>query len=247
MGLDPENPGRVRLLIDVREEVPVNTDTVASLATQGMTGLVYFIELRGGGPDSEPLLAEPGADYPVIRSEPSLLKRIENEGFALLGDARSIMGDLRIASAAVRGLFEKENREAIGRTIEDSGRAAARLAEVAAALHRYLERLDPLLEDLVHVGDRLPELSDRAADALDSAGQAALEVRRVASRLDTLAAEAGPGLTTLARDGLPQVAPLLRDLRSLAERLDRLAARVENDPSLLLRGRSRRPGPGERR
>ena len=247
MGLDPENPGRVRLLIDVREDVPVNVDTVASLATQGLTGLVYFIELRGGGPGSAPIRAEPGASYPVIPSEPSRLTRLQDEGVELLRNIRAVTEDLRDASSAVRSLLDEANRRAIGKTLDNAALTAASLARVASVLEDYLERLGSVLDEVVRAGESLPDLSARAADTLDSAEEAALEVRRAARRLDALAAEAGPGISTLARDGLPQVAPLLRDLRGLTERLDRLAAQMENDPGLLLYGRPRRPGPGERR
>jgi phospholipid/cholesterol/gamma-HCH transport system substrate-binding protein len=247
IGLEPGDPSRVRVLIDVRADVPVNADTVASLGTQGLTGLVYFIELRGGGPESAPLAWKSDAPPPVIPSEPSQLVRLQREGVKLLGEVRGVTRDLRSATTAVKHLLSEENREAIRRTLQDAGETAIHLAHASSALDDYLERLGAVLEDVARAGERLPGLADRASDLLAAAGAAAQDVRQVAHRLDAVAAEAAPGLAALARDGLPQVAPLLRDLRGLTERLDRLAAELEHDPNLLLYGRTRRPGPGERR
>jgi phospholipid/cholesterol/gamma-HCH transport system substrate-binding protein len=244
--IDPEDPGRVRLLIQVGADVPVNADTVASLATQGLTGLLYYIELRGGGPDSPPLTTAPGRNYPVIPSEPSFGARLQEEGFAMLGDAKRVMGDLGTTLDALRRLLGEENREAVSATLRDAARTAERLSGAADALGEDLERLKPILDDLGRAAADLPGLAERAGTTLDAAEAAAGEVRRAAEGLDALVTQAAPDLLALTRDGLPQVSPLLRDLRELTARLDRLAADLERDPALLLHGRARRPGPGER-
>ena len=246
MGLDPDDARRVRLLIDVRQEIPVSVDTVASLATQGMTGLVYFIELRGGGPESAPLETAPGAAYAVIASEPSLSTRLQRDGFALMDEVRGVAGELRATLADIRTLFEDENRKAIAATVRDAASTAKRLSHASAVLDDYLNRFGPILDDLAQTVAALPDLTRHAAGTLDAVDAAAGEVRRLARDLDRLLAEASPGLTSLTRDGLPQVDPLLRGLRALTARLERLAADLERDPDLLLHGRVHRLGPGER-
>jgi len=246
IGLDPDNPSRVRLLIDVRREIPVNQDTVASLATQGMTGLVYYIELRGGGPDSPSLETVPGAAYPAIASEPSLAARLQREGFALLNDVRDVTSALHATLADIRALLGEENRKAIAATLQDAASTANRLSHASAVLEDYLERLDPVLGDLARTAGTLPDLAEHADGTLDTVDAAAGEVRRLARDLGRLLADVSPGLTALTRDGLPQVDPLMRGLRALIARLERLAADLEQDPDLLVRGRARRPGPGER-
>jgi phospholipid/cholesterol/gamma-HCH transport system substrate-binding protein len=246
IALDPSDPSRVRLLIDVRKEIPVNADTVASLSTQGLTGLVYFIELRGGGPQSEPLLRTPGSPYPVIPSEPSLLDRLRQEGFALLESVQAAVAELRETMADARELVGEDNRKAIAAALQDAARFSDRLSHAAGTLDDYLGTLEPVLDDAAHAIKKLRDLADRAKQTLDEAGAAAVKVRRAAERLERLVAESVPGLVELTRDGLPQVAPLLRDLRDLTVRLDRLAADLEKDPGLLLERHARRPGPGER-
>ena len=246
IGLDPDDPARVRLLIEVGDDVPVSTDTVASLATQGITGLVYFVELRGGSPQSEPLETPPGAVYATIPSEPSLTARLQRDGLALLANVSEATAELRNTLVDLRGLLAEENRQAIAVTLQGAASTAERLSHAAGALDGYLQRLAPVLDDLSAVIATLPSLTDRASATLTEAGSAADQVRRAALRLDGLVAEGKPGVVELTRSGLPQLGPALRDLQVLSQRLERLAVELETEPGLLLHGRARRPGPGER-
>jgi phospholipid/cholesterol/gamma-HCH transport system substrate-binding protein len=246
IGLDPTDPSRVRIVIDVRKEIPVNVDTVASLSTQGLTGLIYFIELRGGGPESAPLEKAPGSPYPVIPSEPSLLARLQQEGFAVLDSVQAAAAELRATLVAMRELVGEDNRRAITAAVQDAANMTNRLSLAAGVLNEDLQELEPVLNDAARAAQRLPGLADHATRTLQETGAAAEKIGQMAQRLDRLVAQAAPGLVELTRDGLPQVAPLLRDLHDLTERLDRLAADLEEDPGLLLERRARRPGPGER-
>jgi phospholipid/cholesterol/gamma-HCH transport system substrate-binding protein len=237
-GLDPVGA--------VRKEIPVNVDRVASLSTQGLTGLIYFIELRGGGPESAPLEKTPGSHYPVIPSEPLLLARLRKEGFAVLRSVQAAAAELRVTLVTVRELVGEDNRRAITAAVQDVANMSKRLSQAAGVLNEDLQELEPVLKDAAHAAQKLPGLADRAPRTLDETGAAAEKIGQVAQRLDRLVAQSASGLAELTRNGLPQVAPLLRDLRDLTERLNRLAADLEEDPGLLLERRARRPGLGER-
>ena len=72
--IDPENTRLVLVEVRLRKETPVKTDTRASLALKGLTGVV-FIELNGGDPAAKSLLAiTPAGQIPEIPSEKTGLK-----------------------------------------------------------------------------------------------------------------------------------------------------------------------------
>jgi len=74
MMIDPDNPRLVQVDVRLRKETPVKTDTRASLALKGITGVV-FIELNGGDPAAQTLLAvTPPDKMPEIPSEKIGLK-----------------------------------------------------------------------------------------------------------------------------------------------------------------------------
>jgi phospholipid/cholesterol/gamma-HCH transport system substrate-binding protein len=85
MKLDPDNARLVRVDIRLRKDTPVKTDTKASLALKGITGVV-FIELNGGDPKAETLLAvTPAGKIPEILSEKTGLKAMLDELPKLVG------------------------------------------------------------------------------------------------------------------------------------------------------------------
>jgi len=79
MIIDPDNPRLVLVEVRLRKETPVKTDTRASLALKGLTGVVY-IELNGGDPAAKTLLAvTPQDKIPEIPSEKTGLKAMLDE------------------------------------------------------------------------------------------------------------------------------------------------------------------------
>lgn len=74
MIIAPEDARLIRVHVSLRRDTPVKTDTRASLALKGLTGVV-FIELNGGDPKAKTLLAvTPQDKVPEIPSEKTGLK-----------------------------------------------------------------------------------------------------------------------------------------------------------------------------
>ncbi|HUX65182.1 MlaD family protein [Sulfuricella sp.] len=79
MIIDPDNSRLVLVDVRLRKETPVKTDTRATLALKGITGVV-FIELNGGDPAAKTLLAvTPPDKIPEIPSEKTGLKAMLDE------------------------------------------------------------------------------------------------------------------------------------------------------------------------
>ncbi len=76
MTLDPDDARKVQVDVKLRKEAPVKIDTKASLKLKGITGVV-FIELNGGAPNAQSLLAAtPEGQFPEIPSEKSSLTAV---------------------------------------------------------------------------------------------------------------------------------------------------------------------------
>lgn len=72
--IDPDNSNRVRVEVQLRKETPIKTDTRASLALKGITGVV-FIDLNGRDTAAKTLLSvTPRNRIPEIQSEKVGLK-----------------------------------------------------------------------------------------------------------------------------------------------------------------------------
>ncbi|MDP3086170.1 MAG: MlaD family protein [Rubrivivax sp.] len=107
MGLNPDNPRLVQIDVSLRKEAPIKTDTRASLALKGITGVV-FIELNGGDPAAKTLLAAtgPGA-VPEIPSERTGLKAMIDDLPKLVARFSAIETQVKKVVTNVGGLVDK--------------------------------------------------------------------------------------------------------------------------------------------
>ena len=262
IGLDPADPRRVRLLLDIDLEVPILTDTVARLSTQGLTGLSY-IELSSDGSGTT-LVAGEGEAYPVIRSQSTLMGRIDAAGTELLARVGEMTLQMAEASRRISELFNDSNREAVAATLADLRVVAAALGSRADTVGRGVDDLGRVLADAAHAGEKLPGLVDRAdrtlagidrhatalADAARAVERLAVTVegesKRLGGGLDRATALTEQELARFASETQPAMINALRELEAAAAALRRLGEALERDPSLLLYGqRERALGPGE--
>jgi phospholipid/cholesterol/gamma-HCH transport system substrate-binding protein len=100
MDIDPVNTRLVLVEVRLRKETPVKTDTRASLTLKGITGVV-FIELNGGDPGAQTLLAATPHDrVPEIPSEKTGLK-------AMLDELPKIAGKFSAMTEKMSAIAEK--------------------------------------------------------------------------------------------------------------------------------------------
>ena len=128
--LDLEDPRRVRVVMSIREEVPINVDTVAVLASSGITGVAH-VELSGGTADSARLTETPGEEYPVIQTAPSLFVRLDQTITGLVSELTDAAGSLSNVANRVEELLTATNQEAIGNILANVDEFTSELTVIA--------------------------------------------------------------------------------------------------------------------
>jgi phospholipid/cholesterol/gamma-HCH transport system substrate-binding protein len=107
MIIDPDNSRLVLVEVRLRKETPVKIDTRASLALKGITGVV-FIELNGGDPAAQTLLAvTPPDKIPEIPSEKTGLK-------AMLDELPKMVGKLSALAEKFSGIGDQVKKVVTG-------------------------------------------------------------------------------------------------------------------------------------
>ena len=107
MNIDPDNSRLVRVDVRLLKETPVKTDTRASLAMKGITGVV-FVELDGGDPAAQTLLAvTPKGQTPEIPWEKTDLKAMLDELPKIVEKFSAIEDQIKQVVTKVGGLTEK--------------------------------------------------------------------------------------------------------------------------------------------
>jgi phospholipid/cholesterol/gamma-HCH transport system substrate-binding protein len=238
IALNPANMEEVQLTLAISRGTPVKEDTIAILQTQGLTGIAY-VELTAGRKDSPPLTARPGEEYPVIKSGPSLLTRLDTAVTAL-------MANLTRATDNFNALLDESNRREIASTLHDLATVSRTLAARSPAIDKGLADAARTMENAAKFTDDLPRLVqriERSADRLDNMADAVARAGGDASQtLDSTRTD----LQQFTSEGLPEVRELVAELRELTSTLRRVGGDVERNPSTLVWGRQPgKRGPGE--
>ncbi|SLN77108.1 MlaD family protein [Roseisalinus antarcticus] len=222
IALDRDDPALVRVRIEIFASTPVRTDTVATLASQGVTG-VAFIALEGGSATAEPLRPLSQAAVPVILSERSVVQDLMVTGPDLLAEATALIAD-------VRGFATPENRDAVAGILANVEGATGRIDALVTRADVTLSRVDYVLDAL--------ETSLVAADGLLAQDVPDLMVSLRAAIDSTAGAMDAVG--GVARADMPrlsaQVGTLIQEASGVIATFDALARQIGSDPGRFLLG-----------
>ncbi len=245
IGLDPSDPERVRLVLDIQRGAPVKEDTVAVLSMQGLTGIA-FVDLGGGSRESPTLRPDPKLGIPVIRTAPSLMRRLDTA-------ATTLLGDLDQTSQRVSSLLDEQTRRSLQQTLRELGVVVHTLAARSQVIDAGLVGAGRTFENTARASaelSRLIERIGRSADAVErmagEVSQAGAAARAALDGVRGAVERARGGVEHVSGEALPELGRLVADMRETTVSLGRVARELERNPSALVLGRPPAPpGPGE--
>jgi len=230
MRVDPRDPSRVQVIVDIDAATPVSDDTVAQLQLQSaVTGLLY-IDLRHARSDQLPP-AVPSIRYPVIRSAPSRFD--------------VLLASLPKLVAAADELIERADRFLSDENLAAVTHAVANIEKASGTLPQTLRDTQALVAQLRFASTDLSATARTARTTLDAA---APDVRAAAEKLHVIAdnlgnassqlsqtiAENRQDVRSFARDGLPEIERFVREGRAAAADIRALADSLRDNPGQLL-------------
>jgi len=238
IGLDPEDPERVRLLLGIERGIPIKQDTIAILSVQGLTGIA-FLDLEGGSRESPLLTPQAGQPYPVISTGPSLLHRLDTRMSALIADLSETAG-------SINQLIDPDTREALQQSIRDLATVTHTIAGRSQSIDAALAAAARAMENSARASADLTQLMKQLAQSAASVELAADQTARASDAVRATAINASSGVDDLRTNTLPELQRLLTDAHIVVSSLARVAEDLERNPNALLVGRESPPfGPGE--
>lgn len=246
IALDSADPAKVRVRIEVNATTPVRVDTVATLASQGVTG-VSFVALAGGDANAARLTRVPPAAVAVIPSEPSVVQGLMDDVPDLLAKATTLIEQ-------VSSFVTPENQASVTGILANLDAATARLDALSLRAEQVLDSAQISLEQADTTLTAVQTTFDAAqvtltqANATLAAAQSTFDsangvinddlpaiIARLGGAADQIAAAAGD-VRDFAQGSLPQFAALATDARGLVANLGALTNRVAADPGRFLLG-----------
>ena len=236
--LDRINPQRVNLLFSIERGTPIKEDTNAVLKTQGLTGIAY-VELNGGTAASPSLQIQAGAQYPQIRTSPSLAARLENV-------LTNVLGKLDSTSNNINAMLSAENQAALRSALSDMAIVARTVAARKDSINSGLTDAATSLKNTAKASARMDAVMERVgrgADAVEKMGNSVTATSESAGKtVDTV----GVDMKRISTETLPELERLLAELTTLSGSLKALTDQTRRDPRGLIFGRTPvTGGPGE--
>lgn len=251
IALNPDNPEEVRLTLDILQGTPIKADTVATLETQGLTGLATM-NLEGGSREAPRLEPEPGQEYPVIQTKPSLFFRLDMAISRLLSEqgVSRLLDSLHGLSENAAAFMNEENRLKVEGILNDLATVSHTLGRQHETIAHGIDRASEAAENLAiltsMVSEDMPRLVARIHQSTTAVQGVAEELARTGKALEAVVQDSRPDIQQFTRETLGETGQLVTELRQLTTTLQRVAHQIERAPDSLIYGRPSQPrGPGE--
>ena len=215
--LSPARNDLIKVDIEVDETTPISGSTEASLAQQGITGIVY-IELTTKEGDSTPPKIEEGERYPVIAGRGTQLSK-------LFQDIPEISKQVLELSRKLNAVFDEETVTSLGATfknIEAMSRdmngllSEENVANTSVALRNAAQASEDV--------EQMIERFNKTADEIDQA----------VATLNGILTDNRADIDRFTGSGLNEITQMSRETKKMAESVRRLADKLEQEPSRLL-------------
>jgi len=219
---DPNDPQSVIVTLQVQPNLNIREDSVASIASQGLTGGSY-VEISGGTRNSPLLVAKEGQHYPVIRSKVSTLAQLEQS-------APEVVAKLNVAATRINDLLKDENRAAVAHTLANLDTLTTTLAARSGEIDATIRNASDAVANLKQASKEFQPVIDHVNGTVDTANTTLKKYGKVADDADAF----------VNGEGLAQLSDLIGEMRRTVGNLNELSAQLNKEPTKLLFGDRRK-------
>jgi phospholipid/cholesterol/gamma-HCH transport system substrate-binding protein len=220
LNFDQNDPKKVQVVMQIDPSLQIHADSVASIASQGLTGGSY-VEIDGGTKNAPVLHPHFWGEYPTIKSKPSAFQQLEQS-------APQLVVKLNHAADKLNDILSDKNRKALTDILANlrttTAVLTARSTDIDATLHNFKTASQKLDADLADLHTTFGHADETLASVKGAIGS----VNRLAEHVDNAVASA-------------QLGQLSTDMRNLVSNLNHLSNQLDREPTRLLFG-DRREG-----
>ena len=229
--IDPDNPQQVIVRAKVTTDVPIRTDSLATLEPLGITG-VNYVQISAGTASNK------------------LRKTIiARDGFPRMASRRDALSDLLAGGGYVMQrtveVLDRVNRMLSDENITSLKSTLGNLQSLTAELDRKKAIIDDAQKTLQSADQAAQQIRDLAKSsqglvdgdgkkAVARLGDAAAEMQGAAKELHGMLQKLNGPVTDFAVNGAPQITSAVADLQRTTNQLDRLLGEVQANPQGLL-------------
>ena len=212
-----DDPSSVVATLQVRPDLNIHDDAIASIASQGLTGGSY-VEIDGGKKkDKESVLPHTtSSPYPSIKSQQSTLAQLA-ETLPKIADKLNLVAD------KLNVLLNAKNQKAIGDILANLDTVTTMVAARSADIDQTIRNTNETTRNL--------------AVATRQLGPTLAQANVTLKRMDRLTLDADAVVTG---DGIAQLSALVADGRRLVNSLTKLSDELNREPTRVIFGDRRK-------
>ena len=230
VAVDARNARRVRVVADIAESTPIQGDTVARLALQGITGLLY-IDIHPADPGMIPPPSVRSLKYPVIPSEQSKFDE-------LVASLPDVVAKASEALNRINAMLSDRNVAALAKTFAYTEQATSELPLAVGEARAMFVELRSAAGEMQGTAEALHELTGTSGEQIKIAAtrlrEVADNVASTSERLDRMVERNEGNIDRFAGEGLAEFEQLVRETRQAVRSIDSLTESLERDPSRLI-------------
>lgn len=215
--LAPERKDLIKVDIEVGDTTPIRAGTKATLAMQGITGLVY-IELTTEVNDTSPVPTVPGERYPVLKGSGTQVAK-------LLQDIPEISKQVMAITQKLNDLLDKDNMANLSQTFEN-------VEHMTRDLNGLLSE-----ENVANASNALQNISNASNNLtgiMTQLEQTTSNVNATLHKVDSLVVQSAGNVNNFTRNGLDEITETTRETRKMTESIRKTADKLGQNPSQII-------------
>ena len=246
VALFKDDPQFVRVRVRVDDDTPVLEGTTAYV--QGSFTGTSTIQLDGAVKGAPPIAcpavnAQQSCPYGV----PVIPTRQGGLG-ALLSSAPELLQRLSTLTAKVTELLNEKNSKSLGNILANTDRLTKALADQSPDIGKTLAETRTTLQKVGGAADQIAALAQTTSGTVNDLKPAAAKLSKAIDAaqhsletIDSLVADAKPGVQAFSKQTVPEIGLLVRDLRIMSAALTNVAEKIDQGGASALLGQPALP------
>jgi len=255
--LIPNKPDRVGVVISIKEDTPVTSDTVATLRLQGITGISYINLVQKPKKENKEFVIDSFSNLPILETAPSslggvlqALPQLQEDLNHLITNANKALNqeNLKTFSAILENMnhlildankvFSEGNMKNLASLLKNISDTAAAGPALIADLRKTTTHLNKLVGNMDRmVSNNQADLKGSVKDlrkTLQNISKMTNHYSRLAVQLNKMTTNNREQVNELLSDGSHELKQLLIESRRTAKAVRQLAEKLEKNPSRII-------------
>lgn len=236
MGINPKNQEEVEVLVEILSSTPITTSTLATLTSQGITGLSYINLSHAKDVTTKVLEAQQDQKYPVIKSSPSLFVKAENVLENMFVNIDSTLQKISL-------MLDEKNQKNIAMILQNSASITSKIDNAidinSTNSIKYsiknIESLTHKLDDLVPKVQRLMDNSiaweDKINASLASIASSYIGIQASMGAFKSAIENGEFNIKEISSDTIPALNATLEDMQTLIQKTTEILNQYEKSPA----------------